>query len=240
MQNKASLRINLLWRLNCSIQVERYVAQGRSMRRLFYLLLLALAVSASATAVSASTDCERWFAAYRTELAHSHKLQRLAAARRRARRYAQRKLAGYVKPVAKPKPAVHLPHGPRMTPHDALRKVDLACGVLPEIIADQPLLSEETPGEFIPEIPAADEVGLLSGFDGPGVILPEDMPVPPAFSQAPPGMSGGGAPVYTPPFTTPAGEKTPLPPVVPEPSTFILMLTGLAGTAEAARRRLKA
>ena len=179
------------------------------MRRLVYLLILVVAVGASATGVSASTDCERWFAAYRSQLAHTQQVQRLAAAKRRAKRYAQRKLAGYVKPH----PAVHVPPGPRMPRHEALHKVELACGVLPENSADQPLLSEEQPPEFLPEQPLPDE-GLLPGFDGPGTILPEEGPPPPVFSEAPPSLPGGGPPISTSPFIppmggSPSGGKTP-------------------------------
>ena len=60
------------------------------MHSLLYLLPLVLFVSISATCVNASTDCERWFAAYRSELAHSRNLQRSAAAKRRARLYAKK------------------------------------------------------------------------------------------------------------------------------------------------------
>jgi hypothetical protein len=179
------------------------------MRRLVYLLILVLAVGASATGVSASTDCERWFAAYRSQLAHSQSVQRLAAAKRRAKRYAQRKLAGY---VTKPKPAVHIPHGPRMNHHDALRKIELACGVLPENSPDQPLLAEDEPREFIPDQTPPDEVGLLPGFDGPGTLLPEEGSTAPVFSETPPTYPGGGPPIYTPPYTTPPGGGGGTPP----------------------------
>src|SRR5271155_2534429 len=99
------------------------------MRRLIYLLLLVMFVSVSATCVSASTDCERWFAAYRQELAHNRQVQRIAAAKRRAKLYAQRKLAGY---TPKPKPKTVVKPGPRMTRKQTLHHFDLACGVLPE------------------------------------------------------------------------------------------------------------
>jgi hypothetical protein len=215
------------------------------MRRLVYFALLVVLVGTSATCVNASTDCERWFAAYRTELAHTQQVKRLAAAKRRAKLYAQRKLAGYVapKPVVKP----HIPRGPRMSPHEALRRVDLACGVLPETVADQPLISEEEPAEFGSSEPLPeDEVGLLPGFDGPGTLLPEDGPTAPVFSETapPPPPPAGGPPVFTPPFTTTGGGGStppppppPPPPVVPEPSSFVLLLTGLAGAARVVRRR---
>jgi hypothetical protein len=222
------------------------------MRRLAYLLLLVLVVGASARCVNASTDCERWFAAYHSELAHSQQLQRIAAAKRRAKAYARRKLAGYVKPPAKPKP--HLVHTAPMNRRQSLRHLDLACGVLPETDMEQPLIAEETPGDLPPEAPL-DEVAALPGFDGPGTLLPEDTPPPPAFSQAPPFAppGGGGPPIFTPPFTTPPGGGGSTPPnggppssppgappsAVPEPGSFVLLLTGCAGATGIIRRRYK-
>jgi hypothetical protein len=192
-----------LWHLNCKIKYGRYLAQGKDpMRRLVYFLLLVLVVGVSATGVNASTDCERWFAEYHSQLVHSQQVQRLAAAKRRAKRYAMRKLAGYVKPVTKPNPVHHLPRGPRMNPHDALHKVELACGVLPEESTYQPLLSEEEPGDFAPDLSPADEVGLLPGFDGPGTLLAEEESQSPIFSETPPVSPGGGAPYYPGTFTS--------------------------------------
>jgi hypothetical protein len=209
------------------------------MRRLGYLLLLVVLVGTCARCVNASTDCERWFAAYRNDLAHTRSLQRIAAAKRRAKLYAQRKLAGYVpQPAAKPKP--HIARGPRMDRRATLHRVDLACGVLPETESVQPMIAEEIPAEFIPQEPLPDEIGLLPGFDGPGTLLAGNSPTEPVFSQSPP--SGGGAPIYTPPFTGPIGGGTPpvipVPPtVVPEPSSYVFLLTGLAGAAGVLRRR---
>jgi hypothetical protein len=217
------------------------------MRRLVYFLILVLVVGVSATGVSASTDCERWFAEYHSQLVHSQQVQRLAAAKRRAKRYAMRKLAGYVKPAPKPNltPVHHLPRGPRMSPHDALHKVELACGVLPENSPSQPLLAEEEPADFVPDLTPPDEAGLLPGFDGPGTLLPEEsVPTAPVFSESPPsapGAPGGGAPIYTPPFTSPVHSTAPQPPppVVPEPASFVFLLTGLVGAGGVVRRRFK-
>jgi hypothetical protein len=216
------------------------------MRRLVYFLILVVVVGTSARCVNASTDCERWFTAYRTQLLHTQQMQRIAAAKRRAKLYAQRKLDGYVAPKPKPKPKLVRTHTPRMSRQDALHHFDLACGVLPETSADLPLLSEET----IPEGPGEDEIGLLSGFDGPGTLLPEDTPPPPTFAQSPPVESG--PPVFQPPYTggggggggtpppvTPVVPVTP-PPVVPEPSSIVFLLTGCAGAAGVLRRRWKA
>jgi hypothetical protein len=209
------------------------------MRRLAYLLLLVFVVGTSARCVNASTDCERWFTAYRNELAHTRNVQRIAAAKRRAKLYAQRKLAGYVpKPATKPTP--HVARGPRISRPAALHRIDLACGVLPESSSVEPMISEETPAEFIPQEPLPDEIGLLPGYDG-GTLVAENTPSAPVFSQSPP--IGGGAPIYAPPFTSPIGGGTtpPGPPsVVPEPGSYVFMLTGLVGAAGAIRRRRKA
>ncbi len=178
------------------------------MRRLVYFLLLVLVVSASATCVNASTDCERWFASYRRELVHSQQVKRIEAARRRARLYARRKLAGYVKPKPKPAPLLFpVVHHPRMNPREARRRVDLACGVLPESSIAPPLISEEQPAEFTSAELPPEEVSLLPGFGGPGAFLTQDSaPVAPIFSsEAPPSFSGGGVPIYIPPFTMPVG-----------------------------------
>jgi hypothetical protein len=251
------------------------------MRRFVYLLLLVIFVSASATCVSASTDCERWFAAYRQELVHSRHLQRIAAAKRRAKLYAQRKIA-QVQPAPKPKlvPA----RSPRMSRQETLHHFNLACGVLPEGGGDEPLVSEETPGTFSPERPMNDSIDLLPA--APGELIAEN-DAPPPFdgysSGGPsengpspyfPGFSGGGGgapsgggpgkgvtvpppatpPPATPPPSTPPPSTpppatpppyTPPPPsppvsVVPEPASYVYLLTGLAGAAGAIRRRFKA
>jgi hypothetical protein len=227
------------------------------MRRLIYLLLLVLFVSASATGVNASTDCERWFVAYRSELAHSRSVQRIAAAKRRAKLYARRKLAGY---VPRPKPKLVLASHPRMTRKETLHHFNLACGILPEDGADEPDIAAETPAPFV-ERPLNEhaldgEVGLLPATLG-DMIAENDVPPPPGGAAYP---SSGGPPVYVPPFTggvTPSGGTpgtgttvppntpgtppvTPVLPDVPEPASFVLLLTGMAGAAGALRRRFKA
>ena len=219
------------------------------MRRLIYFLLLVLFVSVSATCVNASTDCERWFVAYRQELAHTRSVQRIAAAKRRAKLYAQRKLDGYVAP--KPKPRLVLAKSPRMTRQQTLHHFELACGVLPEDQSDGPVIAEETPAPFDAHA-LNDGVDLLpNGFDQ--MIAQDDVPPPPGQDYP----SGGGPPIYEPTFTggvTPPGGHTsgtgtttppnnpgppPVVPDVPEPSSYVLVLTGIAGAAGAIRRRFK-
>jgi hypothetical protein len=218
------------------------------MRRLTYLLLLVTFVSISATCVNASTDCERWFAAYRAELAHSRNLQRIAAAKRRAKLYAQRKIA-----QVQPKPKVVLANGPRRTRKQTLHHFNLACGVLPEDSVDEPVIGEEIPAPYIPH-PLNDGVDLLpAGFGN--MIAQEDLPPPPfAEGSSPQNSFTGGPPIYEPPFTsgfTSSGGNNPgtgttlppdAPPVtsVPEPASFVLLLTGMAGAAGAFQHRFKA
>jgi len=218
------------------------------MRRLTYLLLLVLFVSISATCVNASTDCERWYAAYRSELAHSRNLQRVAAAKRRAKLYPQRKIS-----QIQPKPKVVLAKAPRMTRKQTLHHFNLACGVLPEDSADEPEIAEEIPPSFTAH-PLNDGVDVLP--DGFGdMIAQDDLPASPLTDESSPGTpSGGGPPIYTPPFTGaltfPGGGQpgtgttvppvTPVTPDVPEPASFVLLLTGMAGAAGAFRHRFKA
>jgi hypothetical protein len=223
------------------------------MRRLIYLMLLVLFVSASATCVNASTDCERWFVAYRRELAHTHALQRIAAAKRRAKLYTQRKLAGYVAPKPRLVPA----KAPRMTRKQTLHHFELACGVLPEDEADGPAIAGETPPPFHSERPLDELDTLPNGFND--MIASNDVQPPPPGSGSYPDYPGDGPPVYTPNFGGPGGGGAPggggpgtgttVPPgspgtppggpAVPEPSSYVLMLTGMAGAAGAFRQRFK-
>jgi PEP-CTERM motif len=94
---------------------------------------------------------------------------------------------------------------------------------------------------------------LPDGFGD--MIAQDDLPPSPltdgGSSDIP---SGGGSPIYTPPFTgaltSPGGGQpgtgttvppvTPVTPDVPEPASFVLLLTGMAGAAGAFRHRFKA
>jgi uncharacterized membrane protein YgcG len=262
------------------------------MRRLIYVLLLAVFVSVSVSCVSASTDCERWLAGYRQQLAHSHQVQRLAAARSRARL----RLAGWMRhtPRTHPVVAAH----PRMTRKQTLHHFDVACGVLPEAEDTASNVAGEAPAAFHATAPSGGGMGMMpadtgdlmaqneapsqpfdpgaaesrsdggssmggasggGGGGGGGGYAPASNKNPNGGSSsgAPSGAGGtsagfGGTPSGTGPGTDsapPSGGTSqlsfdappapPTPAVVPEPASFVLLLTGLAGAASTLRRRLK-
>src|ERR1700738_3500266 len=217
------------------------------LRKLQLLLLLVLIAGTTETGVRASTDCERWIASYKAELAHANALKRLAAAKARVKHLAQRKLATYVKKPTAPKPMRTHFVRPRYTRQQMLDRFNLLCGDLPGLKkpVEKLLEGEMAPIEFASEVTPFVHVELGGPGSGDGLIATNEVP-----PYSPPGtdLPTGGGPfggVVGPPFLGGPGGKTPpgtlVPPVVgevPEPGSIVLMLTGIASAAGMIRRRI--
>ena len=232
-------------------------------RRLQLVILIALIAVCGEAGVHASTDCEKWVASYKEQLAHAKALRRMQAANARMKRLAQRKMATYVKPkrpAPKPLPASYVKPKPRYTKEQMLERFTLLCGDLPTEnppTATKLLEGKETPEEFISDMTPWAPVEFAS-TDDDGLIPEGDVPpyMPPGGGgDMPPGGGGGGGGFVGPPIiggggggpsgqVTPTGGGTPPPPPatspVPEPSSVVLLLTGVAGAAEVVRRRRRA
>lgn len=146
------------------------------------VLLLVFASAATGVSVHASTECERWVAEYRDQLAHSNLVKRADAARHRLHHYVHRKLVALNHPRPHPRTRV-LParlQRPKMTREEMLRELEFACGELPidpvelkQQISYEPapaLLANLAPEEDSAPSPLIAQAGPqdLSGNDGPG------------------------------------------------------------------------
>src|SRR5258708_4557864 len=101
------------------------------MRRKLQLMLMLLLIAATTeTGMHASTDCERWMAAYKVQLAHAKAMKRMQAAHARVKRLAQKKLANFVQKPAAPRPAHFV--RPKYTRQQILDRFNIAGGDLPE------------------------------------------------------------------------------------------------------------
>jgi hypothetical protein len=219
------------------------------LRKLQLLLVLVLVAATTETGVRASTDCERWIASSKAELAHTKALKRLAAAKAWVKRLAQHKLATYVKKPTHPTPMRTHFVRPKYTRQQMLDRFNVLCGDLPGMKkpteSEKLLDGEMTPIEFASEMTPFVPVELGGPGSGDGLVATNEVPpYSPPGTEVPSGGSpfgGGGGPPFLggPVGKTPPG--TPVPPVVgeaPEPGSIVLMLTGIAGAAGMVRRRI--
>jgi hypothetical protein len=230
-------------------------------RKVQLVILIALIAVCGEAGVHASTDCEKWVASYKEQLAHAKAVRRMQAANARIKRLAQRKLAMYVKkpkPPAKALPAKYVKPKPHYTKEQMLERFTLLCGDLPvenPPTATKLLEGKQTPEEFVSELSPWTPVEFAS-LDGGGLIPMGDLPpyTPPGSGVDSPLCGGGG--FSGPPIFGGGGQTSgsgggggetggpggtsvllPTPPVtsaVPEPGSLVLLLTGAAGAAGAA------
>ena len=186
-----------------------------SMRWMILAIILCSGMSCLAPVLYASTDCSRWLAEYKQGI-----LQRRAARRLRAAKYRLTAI------VHKPAPAHHYPTRRRMSPLESLRQFQIDCGDL------------ENPGNpvanapVITPLPVQPQLAMVSFPE-----LPPELPPPTAPE---PGVAPDVPPLINVP-TTPVEIGSVLPPgEVPEPGSFLLVLTGAAAAFELTRRKSRA
>jgi hypothetical protein len=224
------------------------------MRRLLLFLAVFLVVASAATGVHASTDCERWFIAYKNSLAQTAAAKHLIAAKHRAHRYVHRKLAAFhaPKPADKPKILPARFQRPKMTREEALHRFNLACGDMPEDAPTTEIVHEAAPKPDYLADHLHRDVPLEKPIEG-GVIAENVMPTlppggagwgsgggyPPGIGGGFGGFGGGGTPPGTKNPHPPGNPPPDAPPVspVPEPGSIVLLLTGVAGAAGVVLRR---
>lgn len=222
-------------------QIERLLLPVNQMRRSMFLLL-ALIVIASASKGLASTDCEKWLAEYKKELAHKVTVQRALDARQRARNYARRKVAHLIAPAVAPQPhPVRISSTrPHLTPAQMLKRFDLLCGDLPLEATNQVLDGRMAPDEFISEMSMGGPVDTEVLPSADSLLASEDFPPYVPTGSSPGGDHSGQSfwPLYGPiPIgglgSPSVGAPPVIPPVapVPEPGSMLLVLTGTVAAA---------
>lgn len=154
-----------------------------------------------------ASDCSRWVAEYKQGILQRRAARRLAAAKFR--------LTALIRPTA---PLHHPSHRRPMGPLEALHRFQIDCGdfATPELapkLASLPVIAPPLAVEF----PA---------------IAPPDLPTP-AFTQ----VAEAVPPLQNVPVTSTPLDSVPVVGAVPEPTSLLLVASGLAVGAAAVRRR---
>lgn len=200
-----------------------------------FILLFAITSVAGLKAVAASTDCDKWLKQYQDELANAAPVQHL-------KKHVHH-LAHLVKPHPRVAvaaiPPVHRPIVPKLTPAEMLRRFHVLCDTPTE---EAEITPTESPAFLVPAIvtPPPVEIATAAIPPLPGVPVTSTTPVTPVSPIIPPPPVGApGLPIIPPPGQPgqPTQPITPVTPPVPEPSSIVLMLTGVAGIATRAFRK---
>jgi hypothetical protein len=167
-------------------------------RKLQLVILIALIAACGEAGVNASTDCEKWVASYKQQLAHAKAVRRMQAAHARMKRLAQQKMATYVKkpksPAAKVLPAHYVKPKPHYTKEQMLERFALLCGDLPIERAptvEKLIEGKVTPEDFTSERKQWDPIELARAEDDE-LIPPGELPPYIPLGSGGPGGYGGG------------------------------------------------
>lgn len=204
-------------------------------RRNLILGLLLVAAATGTETIVASTDCDRWIAQYRDQLAHSVPVHHLIQAKHR--------LAAYWRP--KPR-LLHTAHtgssAHPLSPLEALNRFHVLCGDLPtdtDVALLPPVeLTDMVPGvDPTPSGPGDSLIAMLAPPQEAGLPPADLRPTTPAGGIPTPLVGAPGAPI----FGAPGGPIVPIAPPspspVPEPSPALLIATGLIAIPFIRRRR---
>jgi hypothetical protein len=220
-------------------------------RLLLFSLIFSVLIVVGLKTVSASTDCDRWLQQYKEQLANAAPVKH---AQRRIRHLLHR---------TQPRPQLihvsspihHYVVKPKLSPRDMLRRFHVLCGDLP------PDGNAFTPAQLVAPPFSAPPAILLTANEAPPVAFgPPNAALTPAETASTTPVESPGVPVTPFPIvpvspsgspvlprspgvpgspSSPGSPGTTAIPPVPEPSSIVLLLTGVvAMLGLGARQRL--